>query len=128
MSDKKFDLILQELKIIKQDQQEMKQDQQEMKQNQLEMKQEQQEIKQEQQQMKNTFTERFDVLEQKVDGIQDQVAKNAENITVMQTDVKDIKDMQQIMIGIQERQEKTIDLLARRSIDQEAELKRVRLS
>ena len=147
MADEKLDLILKELQGMKQEQQEFKQDLQGMKQEQQEfkqelqgMKQDQQEfkqelqgIKQEQQDMKSQMNNRFDMLEttlgfvkekvngmdQKLDGIHEQVADNAENIETMKVDIKQIKD-------VQVRQEKTVDLLARRSIDQEAELRKIK--
>ncbi len=54
-----------------------------------------------------------------LDVIYEQVAKNAENITELKMDTKSIKE-------VQKRQERTIDLLSRRSLDQEAEIKRIK--
>lgn len=62
--------------------------------------------------MRKQFSDKFETLEQKIDGLHEQVAENAENIEI-------IKD-------VQERQEKTLDILSRRSIDQEAEIKRIK--
>lgn len=119
MSDKKLDLILNGLQEMKQEQREMKQDQQGMKQ-------EQQDIKS---QMNNRFdtlettlsliNEKVNVMDQKIDGVHEQVAKNVADIT-------QLKAVQERMVTIQEHQEKTIDLLARRSIDHEAELRKIK--
>ncbi|MBO1002687.1 hypothetical protein ACFSKI_21520 [Pseudogracilibacillus auburnensis] len=91
MSDKKLDLILEELQSIKEEQQVIRQE----------------------------FNDKFKTIERKIDGVHEQVAENAENITAILEDTKHIKN-------VQDRQEKTIDLLSRRSIDQEAELKRIK--
>lgn len=126
MSNEKLDLILKELREVKQEQKEMRQEQQGMKQEQQGMKQELQDMKS---QMNNRFdtleaslalvNEKVNVMDQKLDGVHEQVAINAENIKLMQVDINQLKD-------IKERQEKTIDLLARRSIDQEAELRKIK--
>jgi hypothetical protein len=78
-----------------------------------------QSLKEGQQNMRQEFTSRFDTIEQKLDGVKEQVAKNTEHIVVMRDDISQIK-------SVQERQEKTVDLLSRRSIDQEAEIKRIK--
>lgn len=98
MSDKKLDLILNELQDMKQVQQDMK--------SQINSRFDTLETN------LSTLNKKVDVMDQKIDGIHEQVAKNSENIAV-------IKDLQA-------RQEKTIDLLSRRSIDQEAEIKRIK--
>lgn len=119
MSNEKLDLILKELREVKQEQKEMRQEQQGMKQELQDMK----------LQMNNRFdtleanfalvNEKVNVMDQTLDGVHEQEAKNAEKIKLMQADIKQLKDTQ-------ERQEKTIDLLARRSIDQEAELRKIK--
>lgn len=76
-------------------------------------------MEKEQQEMKKEMSDRFDSLETKSDSIMEQVVKNSEDITV-------IKDNQQIIAEIVKRQEDTINILARRSIDQEAEIKRIK--
>lgn len=79
-------------------------------------------IENEQTEMKRIQTDmlkRFDDIEGKSDAIMEQVVKNSEDITV-------IKDNQQIIVDIIKRQEDTINILARRSIDQEAEIKRIK--
>ena len=63
--------------------------------------------------------EKVNVTDEKLDGVYEQTAKNGEDLKLVQTDIKQLKD-------IQERQEKTIDLLARRSIDHEAELRKIK--
>lgn len=79
-------------------------------------------VKQEQQ----TTNERLKDVETSIVNVSDQVATNAENITDIKTNQKTIADVINQMATVQERQEGTINLLARRSIDQEAELKRIK--
>ena len=119
MNDQTTQLILKELQSITEGQQDMKQDFQELKGSQQDLKQGLHGLKDNQQKMKQEFSSRFDTIEQKLDGVQKQVAKNAEHIVVMRDNIGRMK-------VIQERQEKTIDLLSRRSIDQEAEIKQIK--
>src|SRR5699024_1169633 len=109
----------QDVQELKGSQQDMKQDFQELKGSQQDLKQDLHGLKDNQQKMKQEFSSRFDTIEQKLDGVQKQVAKNAEHIVVMRDNIGRMK-------VIQERQEKTIDLLSRRSIDQEAEIKQIK--
>lgn len=139
MDVKKLDLILKEIQEVKQEQKEMRAEQKEMKQDQQAMSQSlkavqseqksmqlgQQSMKQELQDMKSqmnsrfdtietilsTHGERFNVIEQKLDVVYEQTANNAE-------DVGEIKKGQM-------KQDKTIEVLSRRSLDQEADIKRM---
>lgn len=79
-------------------------------------------VKQEQQ----TTNERLTNVETSIVKVSNQVGTNAENITDIKANQKTIADVINEMSTVQERQEQTINLLARRSIDQEAELKRIK--
>src|SRR5699024_4151571 len=58
--------------------------------------------------------------------VSEQVATNAENITEIKENQKVIGDVINQIADIQERQESTINLLARRSLDQEDEIRRIK--
>lgn len=79
-------------------------------------------VKQEQQ----TTNDRLTNVETSIVKVSNQVGTNAENITDIKDNQKTIADVINRMSEVQERQEQTINLLARRSIDQEAELKRIK--
>ena len=98
MSDSKSDLILTKLEAMEN-----------------ENKQEFSAIRQEISNVKEDIS----IISTKSDAIMEQVVKNSEDITT-------IKDNQQIIAEIIKRQEDTINILARRSIDQEAEIKRIK--
>lgn len=76
--------------------------------------------------MKSQMTQGFEQVETKVDGVAEQVAENAEKIVAIKDNQKTIADVIDKMASVQERQEGTIDLLARRSLDQEAEIRRIK--
>lgn len=61
-----------------------------------------------------------------LDNVAEQVAATSEKITDIKDNQKAIADVINQMSAVQERQEQTFNLLARRSIDQEAELKRIK--
>lgn len=136
MNNSKLDLILKKLGTIENEQletknelREIKSEQSEIRSEQLETKNEIREIKNEQKKIKSDVSEikqtqthmlqRFDDIEKLSDSIIEQVLKNSEDITV-------IKDNQQIIVDIVKRQEDTINVLARRSIDHEAEINRIK--
>src|SRR5699024_7073030 len=98
MSDSKSDLILTKLEAMEN-----------------ENKQEFSAIRQEISNVKEDIS----IISTKSDAIMEQVVKNSEDITT-------IKDNQQIIAEIIKRQEDTINILARRSIDQEAKNKRIK--
>ena|SRR5690625_1102430 len=97
----KLDLILKKLDKIEHEQQEMKSGISEIRETQKEM------------------LERLGDIEKKSNAIMEQVVKNSEDITT-------IKDNQQTIADIVKRQEDTINILARRSIDQEAEIRKIK--
>jgi len=65
------------------------------------------------------INDRLENIESKIDGITEQVAKNAETVT-------DIKDNLRIISSTIKNQEETINILSRRSIDQEAKIKSIK--
>lgn len=67
----------------------------------------------------------FDEIEKKTDAIMEQVGKNAESITDLKETQQSIGNVINQIAIIQQRQEDTINILSRRSIDQEAEIKRI---
>jgi hypothetical protein len=68
---------------------------------------------------------RLDLIEQKQDIIIDQVVQNSEDITIIKNDHQNsIEGLRQI-VQTQENQHRIIELLAVRSIEQEAAFKRV---
>lgn len=80
----------------------------------------------------DTLETRFDVLEDKVDNTQQQVATNAEQISIIRDEQQQVKttlaNTHKIAKQIETSQanhERTLDILSRRSIDQEAELKQL---
>jgi|SRR5690625_1738946 len=101
ISDEKLDLILKELRGMKQ------------------------EMKQEQRVMKQVFTEKLEIVGQKLDRILEQVEINAENIAVMQGDLNQLKDLEEKIVKIQERQDRTIDILKKQSINQKTGLRTI---
>ena len=70
-------------------------------------------------QTQTKMLKRLDDIDKNSDAIMEQVVKIPEDITV-------IKNNQQAIADIVRRQEDTINILARRSIDQEAEIKRIK--
>lgn len=65
-------------------------------------------------------------IEKKIDGITEQVAENAENITKIKSNQETISNVINQMASLQKQQDETINILARRSIDQEAELRKIK--
>lgn len=65
-------------------------------------------------------------IEKKIDGITEQVAENAENITKIKSNQETINNVINQMASLQKQQDETINILARRSIDQEAELRKIK--
>lgn len=154
MIEKKLDLILQEIVSLKNDVQELKEEQSLMRQDieslkeeqslmrqdienlkaeQLSLKEEQALFRQELADLKSAMNHRFDtletkfgMLENKFDSLQEQVAINCEDIKELKVGQKELLSRMEKFEQIQERQEKTIDLLARRSIDQEAEIRKIK--
>lgn len=76
--------------------------------------------------MESKYDKEFANLNKKVDGITAQVVTNAEHISAIKDNQKTLSNVINKIASVQERQEQTIDLLARRSLDQEAELKRIK--
>lgn len=115
MNDQKLSLILAKLEAMENEQLEMKKAQ-------LNMHSDLKSIKEHQEKMKSDIKEIKQTqksLIKKSDVIIEQVVRNSEDITY-------IKENQQIIADIVKRQEDTINILARRSIDQEAEIKRIK--
>lgn len=104
MSNEKLDLILKKLVKIEDEQQEMKSGISEIKET----------------------LERLDDIEKKTNAIMEQVAKNAENITEIRSNQETISNIINQMASLQKQQDETINILARRSIDQEAELRKIK--
>src|SRR5690625_2621714 len=77
-------------------------------------------------QLKKLDTRLKKIETHKLNSIMEQVAHNSEQISVVHGELKELKNVVQRIESTQEKQEKTIDLLARRSIDHEAQLKQVR--
>jgi len=65
-------------------------------------------------------------IEKKIDGITEQVAENSENITKIKSNQETISNVINQMASLQKQQDETINILARRSIDQEAELRKIK--
>ncbi len=105
MSDEKLDLVLKEMN---------------------EMKTEMHEMKTEMNQRFDTVDSRLKNLEDKSDAVYEQVVKNTEDITALKENQKIIGNVVNQIATIQQRQEDTINLLARRSLDQEEEIKRIK--
>jgi tetrahydromethanopterin S-methyltransferase subunit G len=69
--------------------------------------------------------QRLDLIEQKQDIIIDQVVQNSEDITIIKNEQQNIKETLIQIVQTQQNQHRIIELLAVRSIEQEAALKRV---
>lgn len=71
----------------------------------------------------DTLGTQLDKLETKIDGISEQVAKNAEDITDIKDNQKIIANVIDKVASVQERQEKILESLSLRSLEQEVDIR-----
>ena len=76
--------------------------------------------------MEQKFSAKFDTLESKNNAIMEQVVKNSEDITEIRSNQETISNVINQMASLQKQQDETINILARRSIDQEAQIKMIK--